>query len=700
MRGVKEIRKERLVALTLGILLMGVAQTAASQPLEGQVESLSGWFHTIWGDRPADTGEPTSPHGTARYGLIDSEGRWTDLAVAEEAMTSLGGLLTINRQPVVLTGDWQRQLAAFGQAQEGESETRFHVQSIQRQAPLVAQALADATPLAAAVSGSQRWVTVLCRFADSTGITPHEKPWFDTLMLGGSYPGMDHYWQELSFNQINLSGSLVAGWFNLPQPRSYYVYDSNGNGSADLNHGRAAQDCAAAANTEVYFPNFIGINMVFNEDLDCCAWGGSWTFALDGQTRSYNVTWLPPWGYENHGVIGHEMGHGFGLPHSSGPYSATYDSRWDVMSNAWSSCSPPHIEYGCVGVHTISYHKDILGWIDSARRYVASPGSSNTIEMERLGQPSGAGYLMAKIPIGGSATQFYTVEARQRVGYDGTLPGNTVVIHRVDTTRWDRDAQVVDTDGNGNPNDAGAMWIPGDTFVDSLNEITVSTISATATGYFVTISNGGSPGAQFVLTVTKSGNGTVTSSGIDCGGDCQEQLSSGTVATLATTPDTGWTFAGWSGDTDCADGSITMTRDMTCRAVFVQGADLIGQFTSLSRTISRGQERLSFSLAVQNNGGQPVTKSFSVAFYLSADSVLDGSDIPLMTKSVRVRRFAPGGTITASGRVTLPSSGDGKLLLAIIDPNNQVIESNENNNLVAAPIPPAPQRRIRNGATR
>jgi hypothetical protein len=60
------------------------------------------------------------------------------------------------------------------------------------------------------------------------------------------------------------------------------------------------------------------------------------------------------------------------------------------------------------------------------------------------------------------------------------------VIHNVDTTRG-RPAQVVDPDGNGDPNDAGAMWTPGETFVDSANEITVSVTSVSSSSFSVTV---------------------------------------------------------------------------------------------------------------------------------------------------------------------------------------------------------------------
>ena len=33
---------------------------------------------------------------------------------------------------------------------------------------------------------------------------------------GTSYPGLDHYWRELSYNQMNVTGSEVVGWYTLP----------------------------------------------------------------------------------------------------------------------------------------------------------------------------------------------------------------------------------------------------------------------------------------------------------------------------------------------------------------------------------------------------------------------------------------------------------------------------------------------------
>jgi hypothetical protein len=88
--------------------------------------------------------------------------------------------------------------------------------------------------------------------------------------------------------------------------------------------------------------------------------------------------------------------------------------------------------------------------------------------------------------------RFYTVEARRFVNYDTNVPGEAIVIHSVDTSRSDRLAQVVDPDNNGDPNDAGASWLPGETFTDTANGISVAVTGSTATSFSVTITSGNS----------------------------------------------------------------------------------------------------------------------------------------------------------------------------------------------------------------
>jgi hypothetical protein len=76
----------------------------------------------------------------------------------------------------------------------------------------------------------------------------------------------------------------------------------------------------------------------------------------------------------------------------------------------------------------------------------------------------------------------------------------------------------------------------------------------------------------YTLNVNKSGtgSGTITSSpaGINCGADCTENYSAGTVVTLSPAPAANSIFAGWSGDPDCSDGVVTINAGKTCTATF------------------------------------------------------------------------------------------------------------------------------------
>ncbi len=444
-------------ALALALTGWQPASAQSAQPF-----STSGWFSIIWGDGPS--GSQTT---ATAYTLTDDSGQTSLLSMEESLAAPLGGVLALDRQRITVSG-----VSMMTATSAAGGPATIQVSSL----------TLDAQPESAdlsgqLVSGSQPFISIMCKFQD-VATTPKTLTYFQN-MYSNVHPGLDHYWRELSYLTANIAGSTAFGWVTLPHPRSYYLPGGK------LDFDAAATDCTHAADAAINFAPFKGINLMFNADLDGYAWGGAHCLTLDGVSKCWPMTWEPPWGYSAITVISHEMGHAFGLPHSSGAYGQTYDNQWDVMSDGWANCSrSTHATYGCLGQQTIAYHKDKLGWIPAAKKYYASGDA--TITLERLAVPTAGNYLMAQISIPGSSTHFYTVETRRQVGYDVKLPGQGVIIHDIDLTR-ERPANVIDPDGNGNTGDAGAIWSVGETFSDGPNGISIQVLSATATGFQVAI---------------------------------------------------------------------------------------------------------------------------------------------------------------------------------------------------------------------
>ncbi len=444
----------------------------AHTSFHAQTTSVTGRLTLVWGDAVDGPGE----HQFLVH-VTDGELRRVRLVFGAGAEPPYEELLRLNGQLVTVAG-----VLSSAPADAVNAQDVLYVQQHDWVRPL-----ADTAP--APISGAQPWVTLLCRFGDSTTVTRNVNT---SLLTGSAYPSLDFYWRETSYDNINLTGSAVSEWVNLPNPRSYYVYDSNGDGTEDANLGRLVNDCTTAADPLVNFANFVGINMLFNQGIGPFLWGGSWSLTRDGVSKVWRTTWvgMSSANYAIFAGLAHETGHGFGLPHSSGPYGQVYDSRWDVMSYPYARYDATIADYIPAG--TISYHKDLDGWIPTARRFTPLPNSSTTITLERLVAPiSSSTYLMAKVPIAGSTTRFYTVELRRLVGHDTGVPGDAVVIHDVLTNRSNGSpALVVDPDNNNNPNDAGAMWTAGETFTDAANLISISVVSMNATSATVTIATG------------------------------------------------------------------------------------------------------------------------------------------------------------------------------------------------------------------
>jgi Cna protein B-type domain. len=141
-----------------------------------------------------------------------------------------------------------------------------------------------------------------------------------------------------------------------------------------------------------------------------------------------------------------------------------------------------------------------------------------------------------------------------------------------------------------------------------------------------------SGGMTYTLTIAKQGNGTVNP---DVGA---HQYASGTMVTLSVTPDSNWSFYGWSGDTGSevsSDGKITMNGNKTIQATF--GQVEIGSVTITSQPAA--------SISGQAIAGSPAVK------------VLGADNNPLAGVTVRVTE--KDGVVFVSGSQTVTTDNNG-----------------------------------------
>jgi len=154
--------------------------------------------------------------------------------------------------------------------------------------------------------------------------------------------------------------------------------------------------------------------------------------------------------------------------------------------------------------------------------------------------------------------------------------------------------------------------------------------------------------ASSVLTLTTAGSGrgriSSSPSALDCGFICDARLTTGTTVALTATPDPGPSmFAGWTGDADCADGTVTLSADRHCIAIFTAGFtdDPITPQTTIIKAIHITELRLRIDTLRANA---------NLSQFKYTDSPLAGGSSPVRAIHVTEMRIALDQVYAAVGR--------------------------------------------------
>ena len=277
------------------------------------------------------------------------------------------------------------------------------------------------------------------------------------------------FYQENSYGQTSLTGD-VFGWFTIPMSSSTCSDASKLAGLARSAATAAGVDVSAYSRYVYAFP------------LSPCGWAGSGTI---GGSPSH--AWIN--GNASLQIIGHELGHNFGLYHSHamdcgtvvlGPSCVVgeYADLVDIMGT-WT-------------YHLNAFQKWRLGWLG----YGASPPITTVQEggdyaIDAYESP-GTGPKALKIPRGTTGNWFY-VEARRAIGFDSDLSTNTSVLNGVAIH------QVSDSDPDSSMlldmNPAASRWLEfplqvGQTFTDPYSSVTMTHLSSNSAGSVVRVNLG------------------------------------------------------------------------------------------------------------------------------------------------------------------------------------------------------------------
>lgn len=324
---------------------------------------------------------------------------------------------------------------------------------------------ADAAP--ADVTGTTKVLVILVKYAD-TATEPYTREQVtDTVFAGAA--SVASYFREASHGKHTLTGT-VTPWFRA---------SFNRPGSCD--YSRVSSEAMTLARNAGYVPADYHKYVYVFPSLPGCGWSG-----LGGGSSAWinqNASTL---------VIGHELGHTFGLGHAASlrcsdagaPAAADgtctrseYGDGYDIMGNA----RPAHLN---------AAHKARLGYLSSAAIKVHKGGTA-TYTLSPTESAGGATYAV-KVPATSKRT--YWLEWRQPVGFDATLGTGVTggaLVHTAQPSEWYCDTCLVDMTPSTTSFGDAALQV-GQTFRDA-GGTTLAVLSRTATQLAVSVTTAARP---------------------------------------------------------------------------------------------------------------------------------------------------------------------------------------------------------------
>ncbi len=446
-----------LLLLLAGALLVPSGVAAAADGEEATDDEIAGTLVVAHGDHfakgHADEGYEVHAEGDVPI-TLDVAGGSLDALVGEEVVAR-GSVEGTTLQDAVVTP-----------ADEGTTDGT----------------VATSGDIHAMVSGTKKVGVLLMNFSDRT-----TEPWtaaqVDDIFFGPT-GSVDQFYRTTSDSAVNLTGA-VHGWYTIASSYttcSYTTWESSARAAAT----------AAGVNLNAYD------YLVYMFPSASCGWSGLARVGASG-------SWIN--GTSSVYVIAHELGHNFGVWHSS--TKSCTNSGVAVTLSATCTNSEYGDPFSVMGSALRTHHaghSHRMGWATTP-----APVANGTHRIARL--HSGGSPQLLRVARGSTGTYFDLEVRSDLAAFDTYGTGNAVVNGlsiRLDSSGYFGNSSLLDMNPSTSTFADAALPV-GQTFVDSTTGVSIRLDSIDATGAYVTTGgglDGTPPSAPGNLRIT----GTTTNS--------------------------------------------------------------------------------------------------------------------------------------------------------------------------------------------
>jgi immune inhibitor A len=301
------------------------------------------------------------------------------------------------------------------------------------------------------VSGELRVKVLLVDFSDKPG-TLSKEHYENILFSKDTYPtgSMMDYYSEVSLGKVSLKGS-VHGWLRMPQPYAYYTFNGSGTDAPyPHNAQRLAEDAVtvALANGVTFEPQLDKLNQGIITALFIIHAGRGAEEIVGPQNKQ--EIWSHKWALRNPitvapnlmasiyltvpndckvGVCAHELGH------LAFQWEDFYDPNYDQDGSEWDGSGVWDLmaggswnNGGITPAHPAGIHKSQHGWVT-----METLKKSKTISLKPFTKKYGK--VIKVISTKYKPKQYLLLENRTRKGFDFHLPGEGLLVWRVDESK-------------------------------------------------------------------------------------------------------------------------------------------------------------------------------------------------------------------------------------------------------------------------